>query len=47
MNSGKFFKVYMNNQAYKIFLDDVSIIYKVSLPKTPPITPYFNPSKSI
>ena len=40
----KFFKVYVNNTAQKVFLDDVSAIYKVNVKKTPPLNPYFNNS---
>lgn len=48
MNKGKphqFFKAYLNSQPYKVFLDDVSVIYKVALRKTPPLQPYFEPLK--
>lgn len=40
----KFFKVYKKNQAYKVFLDDVSAIYKVHKKKTPLLIPYFESS---
>ncbi len=40
----KFFKVYVNNTAQKVFLDDVSAIYKVNAKKTPPLNPYFDNS---
>lgn len=43
----KFFKAYVNHHSYKVFLEDVSVIYKVALRKTPPSIPYFNPSKHI
>lgn len=43
----KFFKAYVNNQCHKIFLDDVTIIYKVARRKTPPLLPYFHPSKPL
>lgn len=36
----KFFKAYVRGQTYKVFLDDLSSIYKVSHKKTPPLTPY-------
>lgn len=36
----KFFKVYVNNQPHKVFLDDVSAIYKVAVKKTPLLIPY-------
>lgn len=36
----KFFKAYANNQTYKIFLDDVSVIYKVVKRKTPRLQSY-------
>lgn len=44
----KFFKVYINNKSQKVFLDDVSLIYKLSIKKTPPLTPYYeNPQSAI
>lgn len=42
----KFFKVYINNNTQKVFLDDVSLIYKRSIKKTPPLTPYYQSSNS-
>lgn len=36
----QFFKVYLNEQAHKVFLDDVSAIYKVQKKRTPPLVPY-------
>lgn len=42
----RFFKVYAREQTYKVFLDDVSAIYKVNLKKTPPLTPYFESPKN-
>lgn len=36
----QFFKVYLNEQAHKVFLDDVSAIYKVHKKKTPPLAPF-------
>ncbi len=36
----KFFKVYVNSEAHKVFLEDVCTIYKVNKRKTPPLTPY-------
>ncbi len=36
----KFFKVYINEQAHKVFLDDVAAIYKINKKRTPPLTPY-------
>lgn len=41
----KFFKAYANGQTYKVFLEDVSAIYRVNLRMTPPLTPYFESSK--
>lgn len=42
MDKGKasqYFKAYMNKRDYKIFLDDVSVIYKVGLRATPRLQP--------
>lgn len=36
----KFFKVYINSQAHKVFLDDVSAIYRTNIRPTPPLAPY-------
>lgn len=36
----KFFKIYVNNQPHKVFLDDVSAIHKVIIKRTPPLVPY-------
>jgi hypothetical protein len=50
MNQGKpnkFFKAYINNTNYKVFLDDVSFICKVALKKTPALQPYYESSKQI
>lgn len=43
----KFFKAYVNSQSYKVFLDDVSVIYRVVQRKTPPLQPYFEGGKQI
>jgi hypothetical protein len=43
--SSRFFRAYVNNQSYKVFLDDVSAIYRVSLRKTPPLGPYLPEDK--
>lgn len=39
--SSKFFKIYSNNRTYKVFLEDVSVIYKVSTKRTPRLIPDF------
>lgn len=36
----KFFKVYINNQPHKVFLDDVSSIYKFNSRRIPPLVSY-------
>ncbi len=43
----KFFRAYANNRSYKVFLDDVSIIYRVALPKTPPLVPEWHNAKQM
>jgi hypothetical protein len=43
----KFFKAYANGQTYKVFLEDVSAIYRVNLKMTPPLAPYFESSKEL
>lgn len=44
----KFFKVYINNKSQKVFLDDLSLIYKRNIKKTPPLAPYYaNPESSM
>lgn len=48
MDRGKpsqFFRAQVNNQSYKVFLDDVAVIYKVALRKRPPLQPYYSSSK--
>lgn len=43
MNKGKpsqFFKAVMNNTNYKVFLDDVAVIYKATPRRTPRLQPY-------
>lgn len=43
MDKGKpsqFFKALMNNKHYKVFLDDVAVIYKAAPRRTPPLQPY-------
>lgn len=43
MDKGKtsrFFKAYRDNKDYKVFLDDVSVIYKLALKRTPPLKAY-------
>ena len=37
LKPNKFFKAYVNEHSYKVFLDDVSVIYRVALRKTPPL----------
>lgn len=36
----KFFKAYCNKKVHKVFLEDVSVIYRVVLKKTPSLKPY-------
>lgn len=36
----KFFKAFMNNAHYKVFLDDVAVIYKMAPRPTPRLQPY-------
>lgn len=43
--TNKFFKAYANSQTYKVFLEDVSVIYKFSMRKTPALGPYLEGEK--
>lgn len=48
MDKGKpsrFFRAQVNNNSYKVFLDDVAVIYKVAQRKTPPLQSYYSSSK--
>lgn len=45
--TSKFFKAYANNHTYKVFLEDVSVIYKFSMRKTPTLCPYLEEEKMI
>ncbi len=50
MDKGKasqFFKVYKNSKDYKIFLDDVAVIYKIALRRTPPLQAYCEGGKQV
>lgn len=43
--ANKFFRVTANSHSYKVFMDDVAVIYRAVLRHTPPLTPYYDGAK--